>query len=484
MSSRSAAQDQPATAAPVTAPGARLSRAVVVPLIIASALFLQNLDATVLATAVPAIAADFHVRPTDIGICVTSYIIAVAVFTPASGWIADRFGARKVFQTAILIFLFGSMLCGISRTLVMMVSSRAVQGLGGALMLPVGRLILLREVDRSELVRAFSYLTVPALIGPILGPPVGGFLVTYASWHWIFFINIPVGVLGLVCSYLFISNIREADTPPFDSWGLVYSAIALPSLMLGAEALRFNGGLRLVAPLLAVAALFGWLSIRHSRLRARPLLDYSLMKVQTFRASIIGGSLFRIGTNGVPFLLALLLQVGFKRTAFAAGLVTFSSAAGALVMKPATRFLLNRLGFRTVLLSSGMITGVFVGLCAAFTLGVPAWVMMLVLFIAGLARSLQFSAIMSIGFADLPKERMSSGTTLSGIFQQVSLALGVVAGASLAQTGAGAGGLTPHDFIMPFAVIAVICMASGLAFAGLPPEAGAHVSGHVKQPAA
>jgi EmrB/QacA subfamily drug resistance transporter len=312
--------------------GMRHSR--LVPLIIATALFMENTDSTVISTSLPAIAQDIGAEPIALKLALTSYLVSLAIFIPVSGWMADRFGARTVFRTAIGVFMVGSIACAISGSLGAFVAARFLQGMGGAMMTPVGRLVLLRSVPRNELVQALATLTIPALMGPLIGPPLGGFITTYFHWRWIFFINIPIGIAGIVLSTIYIPNIREPDTPDLDWRGFLLSGGGLALLMLG-----FATGGRHLLPLWAsvfsvvigAAALVSYL--RHARRREHPLLRLSLLRISTFRVSVMGGSLFRIGVGAIPFLLPLLFQLGFGLDPFQSGSLTFAAAAGALFSK-------------------------------------------------------------------------------------------------------------------------------------------------------
>src|SRR5258708_3107665 len=327
----------------------KLERSAVIALTVACALFMENLDGTVIATALPQIADSFAVSPVHLSLAITSYLLSVAIFIPASGWVADRFGARTIFRAAIAIFMLGSILCGLSSSIAELTGARILQGVGGAMMVPIGRLVLLRNVTKSDMVRAMSYLTVPAMLGPVLGPPVGGFIVTYASWRWIFFLNVPIGILGLVLVSILIENYKEPETPPFDLVGFVLSAVALVGTMSGFEAIGRGGvPLAFALVLVAVGLLAVVLYLRHASRHANPILDLLLFRVPSFAIAVGGGSLFRIGIGALPFLLPLLLQLGFGMSAFASGMLTFASAVGALAMKITARPILRPWAFRNV----------------------------------------------------------------------------------------------------------------------------------------
>jgi len=452
-------------------------------LVVACALFMQNLDSTVISTALPAMARSFGADPVRMNVALTSYLLSLAVLVPASGWVADRFGTRAVFRAAIALFTVASVLCGRATSLEFLVAARVLQGAGGAMMLPVGRLLLLRSVPRSELVAAMAWLTVPALIGPVVGPPLGGFLVTYASWRWVFDINVPIGVLGIVLVSLFIPDTREAETHPLDARGLVLSGVAMAALMGGLE----TAG-RGVVPGVATPALLGVGALAaacygvHARARAHPLLDLSLLGVATFRVSVVSGSLFRVGVGAVPFLLPLMLQLGFGDSALQSGLVTFASAAGALAMKPVAGPALRRFGFRATLGWNGVASALLLGAMGLFRPGWPAAALYAVLLVGGFARSLQFTAYNAVAYADIPPARMSAATTLYSTIQQLSLTLGVSAGAGaleLARVLAGRAQPVTADFSAALLAVAAVSLAAAPLAFGLAADAGAEMSGRV-----
>ena len=450
-------------------------------IIVACALFMQNLDSTIVSTALPAMARAFHADPVHMNVALTSYLFAVAVFVPASGWLADRFGTRTVFRAAIALFTFGSVLCGRADSLGFLVFARVLQGMGGAMMLPVGRLVLLRSVPKSQLIAAMTWVTIPALIGPVIGPPVGGFIVTYFSWRWIFDINLPIGGLGFTLVSLFIADIREPAPGRFDFFGLLLSGAALGFFMAVLE--LAGRGLVPVAAVIgmglaAVAAGFAYW--QHARTQARPLLDFSLMRLPTFAVSVIAGSLFRVGIGAVPFLLPLMIQIGFGRTAAQSGLITFASALGAIGMKPVTSMVLRRFGFRVTLVVNGAASAALLGCCAAFRPGWPLAAIYSVLLLNGFLRSLQFTAYNSIAYADVPSARMSAATTLYSVLQQVSLTVGIPISAGVLQMARVAGGhAVPQtaDFTMAFLVVAGIAALACPASLLMPKEAGREMSG-------
>lgn len=460
-----------------------------VPLIVACGLFMENLDGTVISTALPQIARDLDVSPIRVSLAITSYLLSLAIFIPVSGWLADRFGARTVFRAAIIVFTLGSIFCGISTSLAELTAARFVQGVGGAMMVPVGRLVMVRSVEKSELVRAMAYLTAPALLGPVLGPPVGGFLVTYASWRWIFFLNVPIGLIGIVLVSLYIKNHKEPDSPPLDRGGFVLSALALSGIMIGCETLGREGiPLPVAASLLAAGTVIGVLYIWHANVREFPILDLRLFRVPTFAIAVGGGMLFRIGVGALPFLLPLMLQVGFGMTAFASGLLTFTAAVGAMSMKLTARPILGWLGFRRVLTLNAVLCGAFFVSYGFFEPTTPAWLIVALLLSGGFFRSLQFTSINALTFADLESHRMSRATSLSSTVQQVSLSMGVAVGAgllhaTLAWRGQGESVPGAQDFLPAFVGIGLLMAASAVSFARLKPDAGAEVAGRLAPPA-
>src|SRR3954451_22808491 len=305
-----------------------------IPLIVATALFMENMDSTVIATSLPAIAADIGTSPLTLKLAITSYLLSLAVFIPASGWTADRFGARMVFAIAVGVFMAGSVGCALSTSVNDFVFARILQGMGGAMMTPVGRLVLLRSVDKSALVNAMAWVSIPALIGPVIGPPLGGFITTYASWHWIFLINIPIGILGIYLAQRHIDPIKSENPERFDLLGLVLAGVGLAGIAFGLSVAGLNLlPWEIVAALVGIGTVSMTLYVIHARRTASPVLDFSLMRLVTLRASILGGFLFRLGIGALPFLLPLLMQIGFGLSPFKSGLVTFGSSLGAMGMK-------------------------------------------------------------------------------------------------------------------------------------------------------
>jgi EmrB/QacA subfamily drug resistance transporter len=454
------------------------------PLIIATALFMENLDGSALATTLPAMAADLHEDPIALKLALTSYYLALAVFIPLSGWAADKFGARKVFVSAILIFVAASICCGMSTTLAGVVSSRVLQGAGGAMMVPVGRLVLLRSAERHELVRALAYLTIPALIGPLIGPPVGGFIATYFHWRYIFWMNAPIGALGVVLSLLYIPDVREENPPPLDARGAVLSGAGLSCLVSGFSVAGRGFAPIWVAASLALAGGAALLAyMRHARRAAFPILDLTLFRVSTFRAGVVGGFLFRVGAGAMSFLLPLLLQVGFGLSAYDAGLLTFVAAAGAIAMKVAAQPILRAFGFRRVLIVNTLLCAAFLTANAAFSPQTPHFAIMAVLLVGGFFRSLEFTSLNAICIADIDRGIMSRATSLSAVAQQLSSSAGVAIGAAALEAARalhGGGELLWGDFGPAFFVVAFASLGALPFFTALSETAGDEVAGRAR----
>jgi EmrB/QacA subfamily drug resistance transporter len=458
-----------------------MSRQSLVPLVVACAMFMQNLDSTVIATALPTIAHSLGESPLRLNVAITCYLLSLAVFIPISGWTADRFGARRVFSLAIVVFTMGSIACGMSNSLPALVASRILQGMGGALMVPVGRLVLLRTVPKSDLVRAMSFVSVPALIGPVMGPPVGGFIVTYASWRWIFFINIPIGVLGIVLVNLLVSDLKETGRRPFDLSGFALTGIGLASLAFGFENVG-RGALPniVVMALLAVGAVCLGFYVRHAYRVSHPIIDLALLKIPTYAMASVGGFLFRMGLGALPFLLPLMLQVGFGLSALHSGLITFASAAGAMLMKTSAVRILRTLGFRIVLVGDALISAGFLFGYSLFRPSTPHVVIFFALLIGGFFRSLQMTSINTLSYADVPPAMLSRATSLTSMAQQLSQTAGVATAALLLHivlTVRGGTTLSAADFYPVFVGVAMISLLSLPFFLKMSPDAGAEVSG-------
>jgi EmrB/QacA subfamily drug resistance transporter len=448
--------------------------------VVATALFMQNIDGTVVATALPAMARDMHTNPVHLSAAITSYLVALTVFIPVSGWVADRFGAKRVFMWAIAIFTLSSGMCALSHGLGELVAARIVQGMGGAMMVPVGRLLLLRGVRREDLLSATTWLTMPAMVGPLLGPPLGGFMTDNLSWQSVFWINLPVGVVGLLLVWRFIPSVQAEQPPAPDLRGMTLMGCALTALMTGVE----TSGRGILPPLvpetaIALGLLLFWLTVRHCRRQESPAIDFSLLSIPTFNAATVAGTLFRAGAGALPFLVPLTLQVGFGMSASNSGMISFASALGSFCMRPLTKFALRWISVRAVLIYGSVAFAAMLVVCATLS---PAWpnsaVFMLLLF-GGLARSLNFACMGALAFADVPPAKLSAATSFQGTAQQLPKAVGVSVAAGAMQVSmlvAGRGHAEHWDFAFAFLVTAVMVGISVPMFAALPAGAGAGIS--------
>lgn len=467
-----------------TAISSRDERAFSAPaLLVAGAFFMEFLDGTVIATALPDMARDFGVTAVELNIGISAYLITLAVLIPASGWIADRFGARAIFTIALAIFTLASVFCGLSTEVHIFVAMRILQGVGGALMVPVGRLAVLRTTPKHQLIKAIATLTWPALVAPIIGPPLGGFITRYASWHWIFFINVPLGLAAIILSLRIIPDIRETERRSFDLSGFITTSVAMVSLVTAME--RLGDRQPQIWPTLALAALgFGCLlySIRHFRRAAAPMVRLDALQVPTFRVTMYGGSLFRASISAVPFLLPLLFQVGFGMDPFHSGLLVLAVFVGNLTIKPATTPLIRWLGFRRLLLINGALNVCSLLACALLTPQTPVWAIMLILYLGGVFRSIQFTGVSTLAFADVPAAQMSDANTLFSTASQLAVGLGITLGAIGIRLGEQVGDwlhlteLPGISFRLSFVFIALICLVGMIDSLHLAKTAGSSVS--------
>lgn len=453
----------------------------IIPLVLAVALFMENMDSTVIATSLPAIAADIGAEPISLKLALTAYFVALAIFIPLSGWMADRFGSKNIFRIAIVVFMVGSICCAFSDSLLAFVLSRFLQGIGGSMMTPVARLVLVRSTPRNELVSAMAWLTIPALIGPITGPPLGGFLTTYLSWHWIFWINIPIGLIGLVLVTKFLHAAEVRNERPIDVPGLLLSAITFAGVIFGFSVISLPA-----IPAAAgygailVGAIAGLLYLRHAKRTKYPILDPKMFQLPLFRNAIIGGSLFRIGIGAFPFLMPLMLQLTFGLTPFESGMTTFVAAIGAILSKFGAQKLYATFGFPRTLMLTAAIGCVFLGINGLFTPAVPHWLLMASLLVGGLTRSFFFTGVNALVFADVDEERASQATAINAVSQQLSVAAGVAVAGGVLETASNlhGGNLSLADFHIAWFVVAAVAICSAIPFARLPPDAGSDVSGH------
>lgn len=454
-------------------------------LIVSGALFMELLDGTVISTALPQMAHTFGVDPVDVSVGMTAYLLTLAVFIPISGWVADRFGAKTIFASAIVVFTLSSALCGLSQHLWEFTAARILQGIGGAMMMPVGRLVVLRGTEKRDLLRAMALITTPGLVAPVVGPAVGGFLTTYANWRWIFFLNLPLGALALALVAAYMTNLRDDVRRPFDAWGFVLSGSSLATLMYGFELVgRGDANLGPGAAFVAAGCVLGAIGFRHALRTPHPMLDVRILAIPTFAIPMLwAGLFFRIVIGAMPLLWPLLFQVGLGMTAFASGLLVLWCAAADVATKTIVNETVRRFGFRAVLIWCPAIVGATMAACAFFGPATPPALMAAVLACTGVFRSFQFTSMNAIGYADITPDRMSAATSLGATLQQISLGTGVAAGALVlhvapALHAGSAHGFTIDDFRFAFLVMAGASFLSALLFTRIPHGAGAEVSGH------
>jgi EmrB/QacA subfamily drug resistance transporter len=444
---------------------------------------MENLDATVITTALPEMAHSFGVRPADMSIGMSAYLLALAVFIPVSGWVADRYGARRVFGGAMALFTVASVLCGLSQTLTQFTAARILQGLGGAMMVPVGRLAVLRATPKGDLVRAIAIITWPGLAAPVIGPLVGGVITSSLSWHWIFFLNVPLGVVALVATWRLVHG-TPGTRRPFDGMGFVLTGVGCSVLMYAVDMCgKLSVSLKDVAFLVALGVVAMYLAVRHLRRTPHPLVDLSPLRHPTFAVTMYGGSLFRIAIGSAPFLLPLMFQVGFGLSPVQAGSLMLALFAGNLAMKPATGWVMRSYGFKRVLVVNGALVALGFALCATLTAGTPYWWASVLLFFCGLCRSMQFTALNTLGFADVPSSAMSGATTLFSACQQLNAGMGIAFGAAALRasewiTGHGGAAPGPMQFKVALLLSALVATLAIVDSLRLSADAGADISGH------
>ena len=450
----------------------------IVPFVVAGAFFMDGLDSSIISTSLPQMANSFAVSPPQMSAAITSYLVSLAVFIPVSGWIADRFGARSVFCAAIAMFTLGSILCGLSESLTTLVLSRIAQGFGGAMMTPVGRLILTRTFPRDQLMKAMGYYMLPGMIGPTVGPLVGGFITTNFSWHWNFFINAPIGLIGIGLALRFIPEVRMPRPYAFDIPGFLIVALGMGTAQYAIENLgRHTLDDRIEAALIVLAAailIFYWL---YARRRANPVLDLKMFEGRTFSIAVLAGSVIRAGIASVPFLLPLLLQVGFGLNPLQSGAITFLNTAGAMSMRAWVRHLVKRFGFRAVFVSGVFIVSGLMGGMALFDASTPYVVIAVYLFVFGVLRSAQMIGMSALAYSDIADENLSKATSIFALAQRLSQSLGVGISASLLSLVAGPDPISVGDFKIVFIAIALLMASSAIGFRRLKPEDGWQVSG-------
>jgi len=456
--------------------------------LIAGAFFMENLDGTIIATALPQMARSFHSSAVSLNLGITAYLLTLAVFIPISGWVADRFGARSVFAAAIATFTLSSLLCGAAHTLTQFTLMRILQGIGGAMMVPVGRLVVLRTTPKHKLTEAIAYITWPGLTALVVGPPLGGFITTYASWHWIFFLNLPIGIAALILTLLWVENVRSGEKHAFDGLTFLLAGFASAGAVYGMEKLGSEGvPWQLPGLVLALSVLSGVAAIIAAhRNPATSLIDLESMKLKTYSLSVYGASAFRIAVSVLPFLLPLMFQIAFGLNAFQSGLYLLALFAGDLTMKAFVIQALRRFGFRRLLIVNGIITAGTMALCALLSPATATILVIAILFFHGAARSMEFTCLTTLAYVEVPPQRMSRANGFLSAVMQLSLGMGVAIGAITLRLVAHARGhsaATPQlrDFHLAVLLMSFVALGPVFDSLGLPPDAGAGTSGH-RQP--
>jgi EmrB/QacA subfamily drug resistance transporter len=453
--------------------------------LIAGAFFMEMLDGTIIATALPQMAHSFRSSAVSLNIGMTAYLLTLAVFIPISGWVADRYGSRSVFAAAIATFTLASVLCGLSHTLTQFTLMRILQGVGGAMMVPVGRLIVLRTTPKEKLTEAIAYITWPGLTALVVGPPLGGFITTYASWHWIFFLNLPIGIIALILTLLWVENARTGESHGFDWLTFMLAGFASAGAVYGMEKLGSEGvSWQLPGLMLALSILSGVAAIVAAhRNPETSLIDLESMKLKTYSLSVYGASAFRIAVSVLPFLLPLMFQIAFGLNAFQSGLYLLALFAGDLTMKVFVIQALRRFGFRRLLIVNGTITAGSMALCALLSPGAAILLIILILFSHGASRSMQFTCMTTLAYTEIPHSRMSRANGFLSAVMQLSMGMGVAIGAITLRLVAHARGHSAaapelRDFHLAMLFMAVVALGPVIDSLGLPPDAGAATSGH------
>jgi EmrB/QacA subfamily drug resistance transporter len=451
--------------------------------LVAAAFFMENLDGTIIATAAPRMARSLHVPSVEMNIVITAYLLALGVFIPVSGWIADRVGARVVFSGAIAVFTAASGLCAVSTSLGELTVTRVLQGVGGAMMVPVGRLVVLRAAPKVDIIRVIAYLTWPALVAPVIAPVLGGALVTFASWRWIFVVNLPLGAVALVVAARIVPDLRPQKLRRLDWRGFALTGLGLGAFVYGIELITQP---RVSWDVVAAAVGTGLLLICWAVLfllrTSNPLLDLRVLRVRTFRAATFGGSFFRVAIAAAPFLLPLMFQDAFNWSPFKSGMLVIAVFLGNITIKPLTTSILRRFGFRAVLFASSLAAAVTLGLCGGFTSSTPLVVIVLVLVASGIFRSIGFTAYNTIVFADIDPDAMSNANTLFSTVQQLTMGLGVAVGALALRAGGplerlfGVSTSGGRPFGAAFLLLAIVGLFAAGEAGLLPSQAGFEVA--------
>jgi EmrB/QacA subfamily drug resistance transporter len=459
----------------------------ILPYLVAATFFMEYLDTTVIATALPQMADSFGVGPNEVSLGMTAYMLALAVFIPVSGWIADRFGSRTVFCSAIVVFTVTSILCGLSTSVTGFTTARILQGIGGALMVPVGRLIVVRNTEKSKLMQAISTITWPAIAAPVVGPPIGGFITTYASWEWIFLLNVPFGIAAFLFALRLVPNERSAEKKPLDMVGFLLSGATLTAILYGTElASQQDSNIWVAVGCVVSGLVLGVITFKHASSAMHPLIDYTTLRVPTYSVTIITGSITRVGIGAVPYLMPLLFQIGFGLSAFHSGMLLLASAIGNLGMKAFTTRILQRWGFRTVSIVDVCVAAGSTIACGILTPTTPLLVILVVVFVYGLARSMQFSTLATLAYADIAQKQMSAASTLWSAASQMTIGMGIAYGAVSLQAalwlrgatdGAAETAFTLADFKWAFAAAGVMTLLSLPGYWKMAHDAGSKVSG-------
>ncbi|WP_035873241.1 MFS transporter [Cucumibacter marinus] len=452
------------------------------PLILAVALFMELMDATVIATSLPAIARDINADPISLKLALTAYLVSLATFVPISSWLADRFGAVNIFRAAIAVFMLGSLACAMADSLGAFVGARFVQGMGGAMMSPLARLILIRSTPKPELVSAWAWLTIPALVGPMAGPPLGGFLTTYLSWHWIFLINIPIGLIGILAATRYLPRTHYRDRRNVDVLGFILCGASFSGLIFGMSVISMPALPPIVGILTALAGLLlGITYVVYANRRIDPIIDPAVFRDTVFRLSVIAGTIYRVGLGAFPFLMPLMLQLGFGMTPFESGMITFVGAIGAIAMKFGAQRLYAGMGFRVTLIAAVLISSALMGLVGLWNPQTPMLVMLAMLLFQGFFRSVFFTGLNAMTFSEIPESDQGQATVISAVAQQLAMAFGVAFAATVLDISISMSGRTSvelADFHVGFYVVSALCAVAFIPLLLLRADAGAEVSGH------
>jgi EmrB/QacA subfamily drug resistance transporter len=472
---------------PDAKPAARVPVGNLLPFIVAATFFMEYLDTTIIATALPQVARSFAVGPNEVSLGMTAYMLTLAVFIPVSGWIADRFGSRTIFGGALIVFTLASVSCGFSRGIASFTAARVMQGIGGAMMVPVGRMIVIRNTPKQRVMQAISTITWPAIVAPVVGPTLGGFITTYASWHWIFFLNVPFGILALIAIAAYVPNQREDARRPLDVGGFLLCGTALICLLYGTElASHQDGSAAVAAGFVGAGLAVGMLAVRHLRRAVAPLLNLETLRVPTFAVTVLWGTATRIGIEAVPYLSPLLFQLGFGLSPFHAGLLLLATAVGNLGMKLFTTPILRALGFRSVAAVNAAIAAAAIMALGLLRPATPLLVVIVLLFVYGLARSLQFTTLATLAYADVNDAQRGPASTLWSVAQQMTIGMGIAFGALCLRAAGSLAPASPQavirpfalpDFTWAFALAGALVLVSVVGYVRLPRDAGSAIGG-------